>query len=882
MSGECTRATPEAAVFGRVLAAWVGASRRRPLQVFAVAVVLALASVFYAHNHLGINTDTADMIAADIEWRQTYIEFKRVFPRFVDTLLIVVDGETPDIADRASRTLAAALATDHALVQWVMHSGSQPFFERNALLYLTQDELDDLSSRLAEAQPFLGVLAAEPNLAGFAKLFERVSTASALDRSRIDLTPALDAIADAANAERDGRFFEVSWRTLLAGDTGPGAVTRQFVVVKPKLDYGELLPAGPILARTRSLARELGLVPGNGVRVRVTGDAALAHEELKSVSRGAEIAGGLALVMVSVVLIVGLGSWRLVLASLGTLLIGLAWTAGFATAAVGSLNLISVAFAVLYIGLGADYAIHLSLRYRELVNQGSAHGAALDAAAGDVGASLVLCAITTGIGFYAFIPTEFAGVSELGIIAGTSMFISLVTTLTVLPALLTLMPLTPRRGVPGAASSGQSRSIAWASAPRRFRVPVITLAVVAGLGALAVAQAVKFDDNPLNLRDPEAQSVATYRDLLATGDPSPWNLSVLQSGFAEAGQLAQRLEALESVKEVRWAATLVPENQPAKFDRIEDLALMLGPELEFAAPVSDLATDGQRAGFDRLRRAIAALAAGESPPRGASRAQSALDGLAIDIDDAAVQSFERRLTGALPAQIELLSQSFDAPGVTIDAMPSWLREQWIAGDGRYRLEIHPSENIEPRPALVRFITEVQRIAPTATGTPLVNLKSGESIAGAFIQALASAIVLVIVVLMALLKPRRDAFLVVCPLLLAGACTVAIMVTLDMAFNFANVIALPLLLGIGVDNGVHIVHRARVATGPGGVLATSTPRAVLASVFTTICGFGSLALSPHPGMASMGAILTIGLVVMLVCTLVVLPAIMASGGSQTTR
>ena len=952
----------------RIPAAWVAASRRRPRLVLAAAAALALASALYARGNLGLDTDTAGMISADPEWRQTWIEFKEAFPQLVDTLLIVVDGQTPDLADRASRVLAAALEAEHALVEWAIRPDALPFFERNALLYLTPDELDALSSRLAEAQPFLGTLAAEPDPAGFAKLLERASAVSGPDRSRARLAPVLDAIADAADAEREGRFFEVSWRDLLAGDTGPAPATRRFVVVKPRLDYRELLPAGPVIERTRALAREHGLVAGNGVRVQVTGGPALEHEELESAARGAGIAGVLALAMVSVVLIAGLGSWRLVLATLGTLLIGLACTAGFAAAAVGSLNLISVAFAVLYVGLGVDYAIHLSLRYRELVRLGAAHDEALDTAAGDTGGSLALCAVTTGLAFYAFVPTEFAGVSELGIISGTGMFVSLAATLTVLPAILTLMPLPPRRGVPGpaprgaaphvpgpppsgggrrtvpipagpgqdeppsggarrapdTAASGEVRPVpaaspcggaslpAWASKcaslPGRFRRPVIAAAAVLGLGALAAVPAARFDDNPLNLRDPAAESVIAYRNLLAAGDPSPWTLSVLRAGFADAGRLARRLEALDSVKEVRWAASFVPEDQPEKLDRIEDLALMLGPDLDLAAPAPDPGADGRRAGFERLRRAVGALAAddvsapaddvsapaasragspGSDPARrswadAASRARSALDALAAGIDDAAIRSFERRLTGGLPDRIALLSRALDAEEVTIESLPPRLREQWIAGDGRYRLEIHPGENLDLRPALVRFIGDVQRIAPAATGTPLVYLKSGESVAGAFVQALGCALILVVAALVLVSRPKRDAFLVTCPLLLAGALTVAAMVGLGIPFNFANVIALPLLLGIGIDNGIHVVRRARGAAGPGGVLATSTTRAVLTSALTTICGFGSLAFSPHPGMASMGAVLTIGLAATLACTLVVLPAIMAPGGSEAAR
>ena len=413
--------------------------------------------------------------------------------------------------------------------------------------------------------------------------------------------------------------------------------------------------------------------------------------------------------------------------------------------------------------------------------------------------------------------------------------------------------------------------------------------------------AARFDDNPLNLRDPSAESVAAYRDLLAAGDPSPWTLSVLRAGFADAERLARRLEALDSVKEVRWAASFVPEDQPEKLARIEDLALMLGPDLDLAASAPDPGPDGRRAGFERLRRAVGTLAADAAPPSAASRAgspgpdparrswadaasraRSALDALAAGIDDAAIRSFERRLTGGLPHRLALLSRSLDAEEVTIESLPPRLRERWIAGDGRYRLEIHPGGNLDLRPALVRFIDDVQRIAPAATGTPLVQMKSGESVAAAFVQALGCALVLVAAVLVLVSRHKRDALLVMGPLLLAGALTVAAMVALGIPFNFANVIALPLLLGIGVDNGIHMVRRARGAAGPGGVLATSTARAVLTSALTTICGFGSLVFSTHPGMASMGAVLSIGLAATLACTLVVLPAIMAPGRPEAVR
>ncbi|MCP5155712.1 MAG: MMPL family transporter [Ectothiorhodospiraceae bacterium] len=859
---------------GELTAGLVGAAVRAPWLTLALALVMTIVAGRHAAMHLGIDTDTADMISDRLEWRRQYNALQAAFPHDSGTLLVVVDASTPDLADDVAARLAERIAARDDLVEWVERPGGDPFLERNALLYLDLPELEQLADRLIEMQPVLGRVVAGPDLAALAGLLEDAAgSAATVDAD--GLVPLLDALAATARRAAHGERRWLSWQGLLAGDTPQQG--RRFVVVKPRLDYGDLLPAGPALAAVRALARE---VPA-GVRVRITGGTAMEHEELETVSAGMGTAALLAATLVAVVLVWGLGSVRLAVVSLVTLVVGLTWTAGFAAAAVGRLNLISIAFAVLYIGLGVDYAIHFALRHRELLADGRDQRAAAIAATRDIGGSLALCALTTGVGFYAFVPTAFAGVSELGIISGTGVLISLLASLTVLPALLVVMQVAaPRRPV-GNPVAGLGR---WATRRPRW---VVAAVVVVGLLSGSVLPSARFDDNPVALRDPGAESVATFRDLLADPDVHPWSLSALVAPDAVDATRA-RLEAVPEVAETRTLDDFVPADQAAKLAVLTDLDLVLGIDLGAVRPAPALPATDARAALARMSEASRGLSSATGEAGDAARRLDAALTVLGDAGDAAVEAFASDAVAALPRQLGRLGLAMHAQAFTARDLPETITREWRAADGRLRVEASPRDDLDAVDARDRFVRAVTEAVPGATGTPLVYLESGRVVVESFVQAFASALAAIVVLLLVSLRSVRETVLTVSPLLLAGLLTIGAMVLLGVDFNFANVIALPLLLGIGVDNGVHMVHRLRggatsgggarpaTAAGDGGV----TGRAIVVSALTTICGFGNLALSPHPGTASMGIVLSIGLALALACTLVVLPALHAAWRGRT--
>ena len=867
------------AAYVRGLVLWVRWVGRAAPAVLAAAAAASVAAGLYAATTLGMNTDTADMLSPELSFRRDYDDFKRAFPQLTDMILVVVDGADAEAADDAATRLAAGLRALGDRFQDVFDPAGDPFFLDNGLLYLGVDELSELADRLAEAQPMLATLAADPTLRGlFDVLGEAIDAAAAGETVPEGLAAVLERVEAVVTAQVEGRPGRLSWEALLRGGGDDPGPWRRFLVVQPRLDFSTLQPAAAAIDAIRRLGGEFGIGPADGVRLRLTGPAALAHDELASVRSGAEAAGVLALVLVGVLLFAGLRSPRLVAAVLVTLIAGLVWTAAFAAVAVGRLNLISVAFAVLFIGLAVDFGIHFALRYREEIEAGHDGRAAIERAVAGVGGALTLAGAAAAIGFFSFLPTAYAGVAELGLISGVGMFIALFANFTVLPALLALMPVRRR---PVAAR----RRWAWPGAfVGRHRRAVLIVAAILGLGSLALLPEARFDFNPIRLKDPTAESVRTFLDLMRDERTRPYAAEVVVESQAAAARLAARLTPLAEVERVVTPASFVPERQEEKLGIVADMALFLMPVVAGAArePPPDAAARG--AALAAFRTRLAGLA-----PEGAGAIGAAAERLSRSLDafesgarnsDGDLVELERRLLATLPGRLDRLARALRAGPVSLDDLPDGVRDRRVAADGRVRVQVFPAEDITDNEALRRFVGAVRAIVPTATGAPVVILEAGDAVVAAFRLAAAIALAAITVLLAVILRSLRDTLLVLAPLALAAALTGATAAVFGLAFNFANVIVLPLLLGLGVASSTHLVLRQRGA-GPGGdVLATSTPRAVLFSALTTVASFGSLAVSSHRGTASMGLLLTIAIAYTLVCALVVLPALLATGRDRS--
>ena len=472
------------------------------------------------------------MISADVKFRRDHTAYVRAFPEFRETIVAVVEGATPERVEQAAADLAAALRADSEHFAAVDYPAGEPFFAEHGLLYLELDELAELTDRLAAAQPLLAALAEDPSLRGLAAFVElALDERNASGALPAELDRLLGAMADAVAAQLAGRPGEVSWRqTLQDGDRA--APARQLVVAQPRFDPASLALAGPPSRRCASTPGPgLSMMP-HGLELRLTGEATLNQEELQSVRSGATLASVLTTLAVIALLVWGLGSLRLIAATLITLAIGLIVTAAFAALTIGRLNLISVTFAVLFVGLGVDFGIHLVLRYREALAARGDHAPALRNAIAGVGGPLSLSALCAAFGFLAFVadrlprprrarhhlrrrhgdrmacqPDPAAGAARPDAAASP-------------PAAAGQAAPPARHPAPSAPDRGRSRRSARA--------------------ASAVAPwHLSFDFNPLNLKDPDSESVRTFRALAADPATSPEVIDVA-GGQPGAGRRARR------------------------------------------------------------------------------------------------------------------------------------------------------------------------------------------------------------------------------------------------------------------------------------------------------------------------------------------------------
>jgi hopanoid biosynthesis associated RND transporter like protein HpnN len=861
---------------GDCLARWVKWNVR---QAIAVVALFGLATVLFAGytiGRLGISTDTTDMLSERLEWRQNFKDFRTAFPEHFDTILIVIDGERHGDVREAAAQLRATLAGKTANIQEVIQPGAGDFFDTNGLLYLDPDALQRLADRLTAAQPLLGQLASDFGIGRFIEIVdEAVRTGS--PAQRLELLPILEQLATATDAVGTDRDFHLDWQEILLDADNNERAAQAFLIVKPNLYFSELRPAERAMQDIRNARAGLTNELRSRVRIRLTGEVAMEHEEFTSVWRGTGLAGILALIMVTLVLLTALGSVATLAAAIITLIAGLIATAAFAAAAIGSLNLISVAFGILYIGLGIDFIIHLTLRAQELVYGGQTVSDALPDAARDVGSSLTICAITTAAGFYSFIPTAFDGVAELGLIAGTGMFISLFTTLTLLPALLTVTLRNQRMQSPRFRRIGADllRPVT------RRRSTVLIVTCILGVGSLTLIDKARFDSNPINLRDANAESVQTFLELQDQADAALVTLVILSAGSDSTAILKESLQPLPTVRSVTSILDFVPSGQAEKLLLLEDLDFVLGPGF---GEMSALETPVPA----RVNDALLSLQEGITEQRDSGTTEPVLERLGDSIDRwfersgnasnttyaANVMRLQSSVLSDLPGQLTRLKKLLLARPINFDALPPEIIERWVSADGRQLVEVQASEDLSNEDAAFEFVSQVRDITPVVTGLPVVYVEAKKSVVEAFQLAFMLALALVVIVLVSFLRSGIDTLLVLGPILLASFVTVAVAVLLNLPFNFANIITLPLLLGIGVDNGIHMVHRMKIAPpDEGNVLQTSTSRAVLFSALTTICSFGTLAFSPHVGMASMGTLLSIGLLASLLATLVLLPVLL---------
>lgn len=838
-------------------------STRRPWAVIVAALLLTLASGIYAARHFAINTDISRLLDSSEPWAQRDAAISAAFPQRDQLILAVVQAPATELAGAAADELAAALRWQPARFRSVSQPGGGEFFERNGLLFLSRDELKDMTSRLVQARPLLNVLARDPTLRGLADTLSTMMVLP-LQIGQVkleDMAGLLDSSAATVEQVLAGKRAALSWTTLAGmAQQGPKGQASSFVSASPILDYSDLEAGAKASEAIRAAALQLRLQERYSATVRLTGPQPLADDEFASVKDGALMNGVLTVLVVILILWLALRSPRLIVAVLVNVFAGLVITAAFGLFLVGSLNMLSIAFAVLFIGLGVDFSIQFGVRYRARRYRYDDLQLALSRASQSVGMPLALAAAATAAAFFCFVPTDYRGVAELGKIAGSGMIIAFASTITLLPALITVLRPPGEPTIPG---------FAWLAPADTFfdrhRKPVLLITCAVILMGTPLLPHLRFDFNPLHLKDPHSESMSTLLSLKDVSQVSTDDVSVLAPSLAAAQAIAAKLEALPEVARVVTLQRFIPDDQPAKLKLISDAASSLTPVL--TQPTGSPASDVLRVNSLKTLARLLVLASEDHPGPGAAesaRLAKALRQLAAA--DAAARD-RADLALALPLRLALagLQRALQARPIDRQTLPHDLERDWITPDGRALVTISPrlpsADSPKRAAALDHFIDTILRVEPTAAGGPISIRGSADTILSAFAQAGAWALVSITLLLWITLRRFSDVLLTLVPLLVSATVALELCVLFGISLNFANIIALPLLLGIGVAFKIYYVIAWRA--GKTHLLQSNLTLAVLLSAATTATAFGSLWLSHHNGTASMGKLLTLSLM----CTLV---------------
>jgi len=849
-----------------LIGAWGGqlvavSAGRAPLTI-GIILLITLVAAFIVWRYAAVDSDLGKLIkpSGDVAWYHYNEDYKEAFPTSQQTAVVVVSGADARAVDRAAKNLASGLRATRAF-EFVFAPALSRFQQTHRAYYLAPDELTGWARGAGYDAATLIALGGRLDVATLALAWAEHQRM----RPEIPLPTLLAGLPEGLARWSEGNAQQPLlplYPHLEAQGPGPHY---QLIVLKGPQNHAERQPNAALVAGIRDVLSDAELP--SGVSARLTGEVALAHEEMTEALGGVGLAGSLSLVMLALILGIGIRKVRVILSIFALLGVGTVWTLAWAVVSVGSMNTLSLIFVVMFFGLGVDFAVHLALAYREPSASGRS-------GVSQVAPSLLVCMLTTAIGFLAFAPTDYRGLAELGIICAGAMAIATLLAFTLVPALLTLQRVPPAQSTQVSDQSMQATLAPDALARRRRAGRVLLLTGLAAAGAAFFARDLEFDYSVLAMRDASTEGMQTLLELQENGVTTDYSIVVLAQDAVAAQALKDELVALPEVGDVTIPADLLPAD-PAGTRAVLDQLMM---------PVASIPALADSSSAERLDAALAALqqlGAGQSDDPAAavlSPVPSAARALAQILGDLAedpelLRELDRQMAADAASEIAALRRIVAAQPFGLDDLPRDLRSRMVTSDGRHLVTVLPAAPITTRAATEDFIDAVAAVAPNVAGRAVVEWGVGEVVVQSFLQAVLLALAGITALLVIYYRGVVLPILVLLPLVLTTLFTFALMVVSGMSLNMANILVVPLIFGLGVDSGIHVVDRFRHEGSADGIFRSSTARAVIISALTTIGTFCSLMLSPHKGAASIGLLLTVSIALMLLITLKVLPALL---------
>lgn len=883
-------------------------ARNYPWPILIVSFLVFLISLAGSAKYLEFQTDRQNLISEKDELHDIQERYLAEFPAS-DDIVVMVKGRTKAQREGYIDTLSALLEQHPKDFQAVFPKVELPFLASRALLFLDETDLQALVGAVEEAHPFLMSLSSPQGLAALLSDFEGNVTGSGQDQL-VSMLPFLGEIFHELRraVETRGRAdYHSPWGGMLFGDSSPELAERSQGGMQETSFYhttGNDTVHLLLLRFVKRDAETIGLLRKTveraqlaypGLDVGITGEPLLEFDEMVSSEADSNQSGVLSLILVAILFAFTFRQVGRPIAIIGSFVLGAGWTIGFTTVVIGHLNLLTISFFTILVGSGIDFGIHIMLRYEEEFAKGMTIEDAMEEALVGTGADIAVSAFATASAFWAVGMTDFKGVSELGIIASFGILLCLVSTVLPLPAVILLMDRKRRHGDGMTMALGSRILIARAEAAVLRRAP-FTLLLLALVIAVAWPRisSVGFDYNLLRLQDQRLESVQTELRLIKDGGQTVLFAVALADDVPHAREMKARFEALPSVSHVDTVSDLFPEITPGKLaalrrlhELVKDVNIPNPEEMGQGGGGQELRRLGD--GFMELERYFKAQRdallnhKSERVRESTKRFESEMDQLFTQLSglgpgpiEDGLTKFQMNFFSDLDSMVEFLKKQDTNPQMEVQDLPENLRLRSIGKTSKLVLRIYPNKNIWERAALNEFVKEVRELDPLAIGAPIMIWHHTNTLKGAFEDAGKYAIVAITIILFMYFRSVPWTLLSMVPLVLGVLFMLLAMSWRGISFNLANFMGLPLLLGIGMDYGIHILHRAQEERRVN-MFDHSTGPATTLSALTTVAGFGTLALGGHQGVASLGFILASGVIGILLAALLILPAILQVWG-----
>jgi hopanoid biosynthesis associated RND transporter like protein HpnN len=889
----------------------------QPWWFLGAGVALSILAGIFTSRSLEFKTSRNDLIGRDSEYWRLFSEYAREFSSEEDYIIVVESDQPSQNKATINRLVTALLSPENNphpqdapkaqqfrvddVFYRVDFDRLKPWF----LYYLSVDDLKQIRDSLGDFKQLLAILQRKPRLQTFFDSMNRMlgqmeRTSPAQRGPMLSFVPTITGIARnlGETTPRPDRAELLSpWASAFFSEEMVGEAEQQMkwqgyqtfrnghmflALIHPRRDDNKVeTPHNATIPKLRRIINEVRQQSPD-VTINLTGEPVLDYDEMLVSQHDATKATVLTFLLVGLLFTISFKEVFRPLLAICTMVLVLAMSMGYATATVGHLNIITVTFAVMIVGLGIDLGIQFIARYEEELSKNVGRDTALQRAICDTGPSIITAGLTNAAAFFAMMLSGFRGVVELGTIAGGGMIIATIATLTILPALLALA----RRkrestDIPARAAATKIEQFLL-----RRRGWILAASATAMVVALVVGWRIRFDYNVLNLQSRGLESVDTELRLLNADVESTLFASVVCNNLDEARELQHSLTGLTSVATVHSIAELIPEKQLQKSEIIRQIQEKLG-DIHFEVAKPDPAdAEGLLRSLGSLRLSASRLSrdAGERGDRQAEAILAPLvDSLretrrklqALEPPEALqnyVMNYERRFYADLEAQLNLMAAQVTDRSMTINDVPPEVRQMLVGKSGKLLVRVFPQDNIWERANLVKFVRQVQSIAPKVTGTPLGLYEFVELLKTGYRNAALWALLVVTVLIFVDFRSVNATVLTILPLLVGVAWMLGVMSLAGIAFNPANIMVLPLIVGIGVAYGIYVVQRFR-EDGEATFYSKSTGRAVVLSALTTLVAFGSMIIGSHRGIRSLGQVMIIGILSCGVAALTLLPALL---------